>query len=425
MFESWLQLEQRPFGTAPFAAYYYAAEEIEQARSSIHRCIERGTGPAVVIGAAGTGKTMLAMVLQHEVCSLTPFALVSGGELHSRRELFQSLLYEYGLPFRGEPETELRLALLDFVTSRDASQLASVLVVDDADCLTPELLQDLASLSNHARDGNWCLQLVLLGTGRLEEILASPALASLQQRIACRCHLGNWTLSETVTYILGQVASLREKWDRFPDFPEDTCRKIYEITSGTPRLVNQLCEHLLMAVVVTGERVVTAEEAERAWYDLQQLPAPTCAGRLSAASDPAQAAGVNDLIEFGELSDDAPEPLSPGCVGDIHSKLEQLEDGLNLMVAGEAATGPSCQWSVVSANSVSNNPFAEKFEVEVIIDHHQEHKMMPEQQLNQPVRKADMTQTAAPNSKSSTTETNGALSSRRYRHLFSRLVQGV
>jgi hypothetical protein len=234
-------------------------------------------------------------------------------------------------------------------------------------------------------------------------------------------------MSETVAYILGQVAPLREKWNRFPDFPEDTCRKIYEITFGTPRLVNQLCEHLLMTVVVTGERVVTAEEAESAWYDLQQLPAPARAGSLNSAPDSPQTAAGSELIEFGELSDDANESRSPCCVGDIHSKLDQLEDGLNLMVAGETAAGPACQWSVVSANPVSNNPFAEKFEVEVIIDHHQEHKVIsPEQeQSNKPVKNTDRTQTADPHPKWSTGETHAALPARRYRHLFSRLVQGA
>ena len=101
------------------------------------------------------------------------------------------------MPFRGVGEAELRLTLLDYITSRDATQLGAILVVDDADYLTPELLQDLSSLTSHVRDGNWCLHLVLLGTLKLEELLTNPSLASLQQRFASRNVLVPWTLADT------------------------------------------------------------------------------------------------------------------------------------------------------------------------------------------------------------------------------------
>ena len=291
MYESWFRFRRRPFAAAPRVDDYYPAESAEAARKSLIACVQRGAGPGLLIGSAGSGKSTLCHQLLSHFRTRTSVALVSCSGLAARRALFQNILFELGRPYRDLDEGELRLSLVDYLTSRDASQAGTVLLFDDAHHLNVELFDDLRMLSSMVRDGHWCVHIVMSGNLQLEEILSVPHLESFNQRIAARCYLEPFRSDETAAYVRRQFERVAGNADNV--FIANALTAIHECSSGTPRLINQLCDHALL-LAATGSRTQLDEHGIReAWSDLQHLPPPE--------KDSEAQTSVDEIVEFGSL----------------------------------------------------------------------------------------------------------------------------
>jgi len=317
MYDGYLGMNRRPFVSVPHVECYFPTGAIESARTILTRCIQRGEGPGLVIGPTGTGKTLLCLLLAEQFRRSFQVAMLAGGGLSTRRALFQAILYELGRPYRGMDEGELRLAVVDYLTSGDGSSHGMVLLVDEAHTLPLRLLDEIRLLSNLARGGQPLVRLVLAGSPVLEERFASPKLDSFNQRLSARCYLESLNGTETREYIQAQIRlAMASDADNFNKirltgasdaeiFGEVACQSVFQATGGVPRLVNQLCDHALLLAHVAGRRWVEAAEVEEAWADLQQLPTPWNAESADRPSD-------GGVIEFGSLDDsnEAAEPAS-------------------------------------------------------------------------------------------------------------------
>ena len=325
MYESFFGLQRRPFAALPRVEQYYPAAAIEGSRQAMARCIERGEGPAVVIGPTGTGKTLLCQVLAKAFQTTFRVAVLARGHMNTRRSLLQAILYELGQPYRGMDEGELRLALIDYLSNAHECPRGMLLIVDEAHTLPLRLLDELRGLTNLSCDGQPRVRLVLAGSGALEERLASPKLDSFSQRIVLRCYLESLNRGEAQAYIHAQIQSAGGQPERI--FPHDACHAVHRAADGVPRLMNQLCDHaLLLAFSAKCSRVDVAR-IEEAWSDLQQLPTPWNAE--SKASAPAPAASV---VEFGGLDDseetvEAPAEPAPATVPMLRLRVQEDESG--------------------------------------------------------------------------------------------------
>jgi type II secretory pathway predicted ATPase ExeA len=133
-------VKPRAFVAAPDPERYFPASAIEESRKRISRCIDRGEGPALLIGGTGLGKSLLLEVLAAKYRSQLPVALLAGAQLCTRRALLQSILFQLGLPFRHLDEGELRISLLDYLRPAGKQARRIVLLVDEADSLPTRLL---------------------------------------------------------------------------------------------------------------------------------------------------------------------------------------------------------------------------------------------------------------------------------------------
>ncbi|HEV2969744.1 MAG TPA: AAA family ATPase, partial [Pirellulales bacterium] len=269
----------------------------EAARSTLDRCIDRGEGIGLLIGPAGTGKTLLCQVLAEQFRSRMAIALLSSGRICTRRSLFQAILFELGLRYRGMEEGELRLALADHLTNIETHQDALLLLLDEAHTLPLRLLEEVRLLTNLVRNGHPRVRLVLSGASVMEERIASPKLDSFNQRIVARCYLQALNYDETLAYIRGEIANVGGNADQV--FTLDALQSVHRATDGIPRLVNQVCDHALISAYANGARPISQAVIEEAWADLQQLPTPWNAA-AGAADQP------RDIIEFGALEDVVP-----------------------------------------------------------------------------------------------------------------------
>lgn len=374
---------RRAFLAAPDPNRYFPANTVEEARRRISRSLERGEGPALVIGGTGMGKSMLLEVLASQFHGKLKTVLLAGAQLCTRRALQQSILFQLGLPYRGVEEGELRLSLLSHLRPREGEAQRLLLLVDEADSLPTRLLEELRALTNITASGEVLVSLVLAGKPALEERFAEPELEAFSQRIAQRCYLAAFGREETFQYLRAQVSAAGMQAGFFA---QDGLEAVFAATDGVPRLVNQLGDQLVWLSDETGYAPIDGAIVQQAWSEIQQLPAPW---NLQNAEP------VGTTVEYGELTledelldeeelaliplngrdssgpygeDDAYfEPLSPA-----EQLAEQLDDRLDSKSAEQFAgleIADRAQNRPFDTVTAAKNPFDESFHTEeVVID---------------------------------------------------------
>lgn len=308
MYETYFNLNQRPFAAVPRVDHYFPAATSESARTTLARCIERAEGTGLLIGPSGTGKTLLCQVLAVSFATSFQVVLLTGGHLSNRRALLQAILYELGQPYRDMDEGELRLALVDHLTLSEECDRGVVLLVDEAHSLPLRLLDEIRMLTNLIRQGQPAVRLVLAGGRGLEERFASPKLESFSQRVAARCYLESIDRSETQQYIHARIAATGGNAPQI--FPVESCQSVHKATDGVPRLINQVCDHVMLLAYTAGRRQIEPSNVEEAWADLQQLPTPWNEPARSAASG---------VVEFGRLDDEPDGQARPSEAVEVGS----------------------------------------------------------------------------------------------------------
>lgn len=366
MYESFFRLSHRPFTPAPLAEAYLPTGSLDHARQTLVRAIDRGEGPGLIVGPAGTGKSLLCQVLAKHFRGRFLIALLSAARLCTRRALLQNILYELRLPYRDLDESELRLSLLDHLEPRSGGSEGLLLIVDEAHTLPLRLLEEIRLLTNIVQGGQSRVRLVLAGNLSLEERLGSPKLESFLQRIVARCYLQPLARDETVFYVQEQIRRCGASADSL--FTGEARTAIHTATDGIPRLINQLCDHALMLAALGGCRQIDSGGIEEAWADLQQLPVPLHESPLARASGESE----SSVIEFGQLGEAAGQLASPSEAA--LAGLAAIDQGLDLLKSEplpveEFSPAQAANTEVELIFHSAHDPFGGQWaEEEVVID---------------------------------------------------------
>jgi type II secretory pathway predicted ATPase ExeA len=337
MYETYFNLNERPFASVPRADHYYPAGVIDAARNTLTRCVDRGEGVGLIVGPSGTGKSLLCQVLGDHFQDKLQVALLASTHLDTRRSLLQAILYELNRPYRGMDEGELRLSLVDYITLSDDCSGGALLLVDEAHHLPLRLLDEIRALTNLTRAMQPAVRLVLAGNHVLEERFASPKLESFSQRISARCYLEAFHREETQAYIWARILVCGGRGADL--FPVESCRMVHKATGGVPRLINQVCDHVLLLAYAASVRRIEPAHVEEAWADLQQLPTPW--------NEPAVAPKNAGVIEFGGL-DDEPGETAP-IAGKISGEYSDYQFGENGTVSLHACSEDAATVAVAAA----------------------------------------------------------------------------
>ena len=365
MYEQHFDLTGRPFGSAPNAGCWFPAEAIEQARLMLTQSIDLAGGVGLLVGPSGTGKSLLVERLAADFGTGFQVVNLASARLCSRRALLQNILFELKRPYRGLAEGELRLDLIEHLRTRQDGVRGVLFLVDEAHGLPLKLLDELRMLTNVVRDGDPCAQLVLAGTTNLEEKLADPRMHSLNQRISARGYLESMVYAESCDYVRFQIGRVGGAGNLFS---EDALGAIYHASGGTPRVINQLCTHVLVSIAQRQESQVTETAVERAWAELQQLPAPwNELPTNSGTRDVGQETGDTGVIEFGPLEDEIPAPATVEGA-EPTDDAGNAPDNPERSVAMEAALSDAVTESnSAAAMQGTEDPFAEEFEEEFLV----------------------------------------------------------
>jgi type II secretory pathway predicted ATPase ExeA len=292
MYATHFGLRERPFRATPDSACYYPATSHEQTLARLQQAVADDEGMLLLTGEPGTGKTLLGHCLLERLGPDVVSAFVTNSHLGNRAALLQALAYDLGLPYEGRSEQELRLLLTDFLLRNFAAGKRTVLVLDEAQHLAPELLEELRLLANLEARRAKAVQVLLVAQPGLVATLRRQELAALAQRLAVRSQLAPLGLEEAVDYLLHQVRLSGGRPQAV--LTEEALEILARAGQGVPRLLNQVAHQALTLAFAAGATVVDAEAAleAAAFLGLSAEEAPARTEAFEPTDGPAETNGA-------------------------------------------------------------------------------------------------------------------------------------
>jgi general secretion pathway protein A len=260
MYKAYFGLTRNPFDLVPDPTCFVSTRRHNEALASLYYGVRWHKGFIVVTGEVGTGKTLLLRCLLRllRASKDVAYAYLFNSRL-APTEFLQYIVSDFGLPSAGKNKSELLLQLGQFLISRGAKKLTTVLIIDEAHLLSEEILEEVRLLSNLETTDEKLLQIVLVGQPELDEKLDSVELRQLKQRIALRAHLGSLDADETQEYIERRLQIAGADPHRPPIFSAEAISAIFRHSRGLPRLINSISENVLIAAYARQLPVVPAE----------------------------------------------------------------------------------------------------------------------------------------------------------------------
>ena len=258
MYKQFFGLNKNPFEISPDPFFYHATPRHNEALASLHYGVGRRKGFIVITGEVGTGKTLLVRCLLAELRKNNIAFGYVFNPLLSTNEFFQYIMADLGLQYSGRSKTEMLLDLNRFLIQRHARGLITALVVDEAQALRPELLEEIRLLTNLETSQQKLLQIVLMGQPELEYVLDSPGLRQLKQRVSLRCQLLPLDEEQTRAYVLSRLERAGAGQEP-PVFEPEALARVFEYSRGIPRIINNLCENAMVNAFAREQRTLTAD----------------------------------------------------------------------------------------------------------------------------------------------------------------------
>ena len=254
MYNKFYGLKDKPFEITPDPRYLYLSESHREALAHLTYALNESKGFTVITGEVGTGKTTLVQMLLSRLDSHTRIAHLFNPKLGTR-DFFKYICQDFGLKTDGFSTKGEFLSLLHtFLMECYARRERVVLIVDEAQTLSPALLEEVRLITNLETPKAKLLQVILLGQPELDKTLAMNEFRQLKQRISLRFNLKPLNRQETGEYI---VRRLKAAGARNTDlFDDDAVKEIFRYSKGIPRLINVVCDNALMTGFVYEKHVI-------------------------------------------------------------------------------------------------------------------------------------------------------------------------
>jgi len=243
MYESYYGLNSKPFQLTPDPEFFFASKLHKRAMSYLQYGLSQAEGFIVITGDIGTGKTTIANSLLDNIEADIHAAQIVTPKL-SPDEIIKMVASKFGIDTTGKSKTDLLESLQVFLEQLAATGKRALLLVDEAQNLPLETIEELRMLSNFQNSGKPLLQSFLLGQAELQPILRAPKMEQFRQRIVASCHLAPLNLEETSAYIHFRLQ--HAGCDRNDLFSEAALTAIYDFTKGVPRKINTLMDRVLL-----------------------------------------------------------------------------------------------------------------------------------------------------------------------------------
>ena len=269
MYAEFYGLKELPFALAPDPRFIYFTPSHTEVMANLHYGIESGKGLVVVTGEVGTGKTTILRWMMERLDRTVLVAYIFNPRL-SVPEFYQHVATLLDVQ-KWETKSDLLLELGRALESRHGRGLRTVLIVDEAQGLSPHVLEEIRLLSNFESNTAKQLQIVLTGQPELRDVLNNPDLRQLKQRIALRCVIKPLpNVEETDRYITSRL--LVAGAERTDVFSPEAVDYIFRCADGIPRNINNLCDNALLAGYAAGEATIGRSIIEDVADTFDMLP---------------------------------------------------------------------------------------------------------------------------------------------------------
>ena len=298
MYEAFYGLTSKPFQLNADPQFYFASKQHRRAKAYLEYGVSRNEGFIVITGEIGAGKTM---VLRSLIEGLHGSNVVTGHLVTTQlgaEDTLRMVGAAFGFRVKDVPKSELLITLEAFLISQTSKGKRCLLIVDEAQNLSPRAVEELRMLSNFQFGNQALLQSFLVGQPEFREILQRPEMEQFRQRVAATCHIGPLDAEETRAYVEHRLkcAGATDK----PSFEDGAFEGIYKASGGIPRRINSFCDRLLLLGFLSGRAHLTAEDvAEVAKEFAQEMQVPQRADGVTlpvgAVEGPISGAGELDV----------------------------------------------------------------------------------------------------------------------------------
>ncbi len=257
MYKRFFGLKESPFSVNPDPRFLYQTREIQEALACLRYGVEHRKGFVLLTGEVGTGKTTLLNKLLE---GLRETRITTAFIFNPRlgvNEFLSFALSEFGVPCESRLKSQILLKLNKWLLERFRCGETAALIVDEAQNLSLEVLEEIRLLTNLETATEKLLQIVLSGQPELENLISQPVLRQLRQRITLRCRMEPLSLDQTRSYIVQRLSIAGANNE--PIFDEGATEAIFHYSRGIPRVINLLCEQSLITSYADGQKRILAE----------------------------------------------------------------------------------------------------------------------------------------------------------------------
>ena len=274
MYTTFFGFTHKPFQLTPDPEFLFLSRVHKRALTYLDYGVADNSGFILITGEIGTGKTTVIRSLIKKIPQDIKIARINNTKVSSD-QLISMINEEFGIYSKGDDKTQMLSKLNDFIISQYAQGRRSMIIIDEAQNLTPDLLEEVRLLSNLETDKSKLLQIILIGQPELNALLSRPDLEQLRQRIAVNSHISPLTRDEVEAYILHRLRVAGN--EHAVTFEDGSMDVLYSFSRGIPRLINIACDFLLLAAFADETKVIDVTLVKEITGDLEINNPKTCA----------------------------------------------------------------------------------------------------------------------------------------------------
>lgn len=323
MYEAFYGLSSKPFQLNPDPSFYFGSKQHRRAKAYLEYGVQRNEGFIVITGEVGAGKTTIVRGL---LASLDPDKVVAANLVTTQLDAEDTLRMvgaAFGVRVKDISKADVLMALEAFLVNQTSQGKRCLLVVDEAQNLTPRAVEELRMLSNFQFGQQALLQTFLVGQPEFRTILQSPSMQQLRQRVTATCHIGPLDLGETQGYIEHRLKCAGAAGR--PTFDAAAFEAIFKASGGIPRRVNLICDRLLLLGFLGSKDAFGLEDVNEVVNEIHEESAVPASKAQADRSD-WDDSGIQDLRATTALDIDlAKLHIKPSLAGAISSQIDGLE----------------------------------------------------------------------------------------------------